>query len=503
MDKPVSDRGAALPALCVGAMLVFALVLLAIGAVRLPFWYDESLTVRLSRLGSVAELWRAVTAGFEFTPPLIYVATKATRLLPGPETLTARIPGLAGFAFLSVFLFIFLERRLGAWFASAAVVLLPLADYTVRYAIEARAYMLLLGVSAIALVCWQSTVDRRSRLAPLGLACSVAAALLLHVWAILLPLALTAGEAVEFLRTRRLRWRVIGPLIAAAPALGVYPVLLRASKTVIFGGPAYAPTPDKLYAAFRSDVPRPRVVVAVVAATLVAGWWARRGAREKADAARGLDPPEIAVFGALLASPVVPYLYATVSAGAFMTRYAVFALPALAALIGALLFAIGGGQRLAGQSATLVALLGVWLYFPAKVPTAGTQSAALESLTASSGLLDADVPLVLVNPVDVLAFDDQATDAQRARAVYVADSGLALKYTGTNGIDLGYERGEPFLNVGVRRVSYDDLTRGRSRLYLLGKWQALSWLPQRLRDDGWALEERGGTPPAPVFEALR
>ena len=168
MAKPASDRGVALPALCVGAMLVFALVLLALGAARLPFWYDESLTVRLSRLDSVADLWRAVTAGFEFTPPLIYVATKATRLLPGPETLTARIPGLAGFVLLSVFLFIFLERRLGAWFASAAVLLLPLADYTVRYAIEARAYMLLLGVSAIALVCWQSTVDRRSRLAPSG-----------------------------------------------------------------------------------------------------------------------------------------------------------------------------------------------------------------------------------------------------------------------------------------------------------------------------------------------
>ena len=507
MAKAASERGALLPALCVGSTVVFALVLLALSAARLPFWYDESLTVRLSRLGSIAELWRAVTAGFEFTPPLIYVATKATRLLPGPETLTARIPGLAGFVLLSVFLFIFLERRLGAWFASAAVVLLPLADYTVRYAIEARAYMLLLGVSAIALVCWQSTVDRRSRLAPFGLACSVAAALLLHVWAILLPLALTLGEAVEFLRTRRLRWRVIWPLIAASPALAVYPILLGASKTVIFGGPAYAPTSDKLYAAFRSDVPRPRVVVAVVAATFVAGWCARKGAREQGaremETPRGLEPAEIAVFGALLASPVVPYLYATVSAGAFMTRYAVFALPAMVALIGAVLFAIGGGQRLAGQSATLVALLGVWLYFPAKVPTAGSQSAALESLTASSGLLDADVPLVLVNPVDVLAFDDQATDAERGRAVYVADSTLALKYTGTNGIDLGYERGQPFLNVGVRRVSYDDLTRGRSRLYLLGKWQALSWLPQRLRDDGWALAERGGIPPAPIFEALR
>ena len=55
MAKPASDHGVALPALFVGAMLVFALVLLALGAARLPFWYDESLTVRLSRLDSVAD----------------------------------------------------------------------------------------------------------------------------------------------------------------------------------------------------------------------------------------------------------------------------------------------------------------------------------------------------------------------------------------------------------------------------------------------------------------
>ena len=113
------------------------------------------------------------------------------------------------------------------------------------------------------------------------------------------------------------------------------------------------------------------------------------------------------------------------------------------------------------------------------------------------------MPLVLVNPVDVTAFDEQASDADRARAVFVADSALALKYTGTNGIDLGYERGEPYLKSGVRRLSYDELTRDHTRLYLLGKWQALSWLPQRLKDDGWTLEEIGGTRQAPIFEARK
>ena len=497
---PRSAISTALPVLCLGAVIAFTVSLLARSAAHLPFWYDESLTVRLSRLGSVGELWRAVTAGFEFTPPLIYLVTKITRLLPGPETLTARIPGLAGFVLLAVFLFIFLCRRLGPWFALAAVSLLPLADYTVRYAIEARAYMLLLGVSAVALVCWQSTADRRSRLAPVWLTVTVAIALLLHVWAILLPLALAVGEAVETLRTRRIRWRVVGALLAAAPALAIHPILLRASRTVIFGGAAYSPTLDKLYTAFRSDVPRPRVVAAMLVVAAVAGWWARRAESEEPGATRGLEPSEWSAMTMLLLSPLVPYAYAELSAGAFMTRYAMFALPAVIALVGAIVCAVAGGRRLAGQGAALVAILGVWLYLPPKIPTAGSQSAALDSLTASSGALDASVPLVLVNPVDVLAFDDQAPDVERARAVFVADSALALEYTGTNGIDLGYERGEPYLNVRVRRLSYDDLTRGRTRLYLLGKWQALSWLPQRLKDDGWVLEEIGGTRPAPIFE---
>jgi len=496
-------RDAIVPALGLAAVILFTVGLLARSAARLPFWYDESLTVRLSRLGGVGELWEAVTAGFEFTPPLIYLVTKATRLLPGPETLTARIPGLAGFALLAVFLFIFLRRRLGPWFALAAVALLPLSAYTVRYAIEARAYMLLLGVSAVALVAWQSIGDRRSRFAQVVLALAVATALLLHVWAILLPFALVVGEAVEWLRTRRIRWRVVSALAAALPALVIHPILLRASRTVVFSGAAYEPTLDKLYDAFRSDVPRPRVVVAALVAAAVGGWWARRRGENPAATFRGLGPSELAVTGTLLLSPLVPYIYAELNAAAFMTRYALFGLPAGAALIGAAFFALGGGRVLAGQCAAIAVLVGVWLYLPPKIPTAGSQSAALESLAASAGSLDVSVPLVLVNPVDVLAFDDQAPDAARARAVFVADSALALKYTGTNGIDLGYERGESYLNVRVRRLSYDDLTRGRTRLYLLGKWQALSWLPQRLKDDGWVLEEIGGTRPAPIFEGRR
>lgn len=495
----------AVAGLCVAALLAFSLWLFGRAAARLPFWYDESLTVRLSRLPIPGELWRALTAGIEFNPPLIYIVTKYTRLLPAPETLAARVPGLTGFAVLVCALFVFLRRRIGSWFALAAVALIPLADYTIRYAIEARAYMLVLGVSAGALVCWQSAAAERSRSpASIGLGLTVGAALLLHLWAIILPLALTAGELVEWIRTRALRWRVVLPLIAASPVLGIYPVLLRASRTVVFGGPAYEPTIDKLYAAFRSDVPRLRVVAAVLVTAGAVGLWRRRRGTASPRHTASLQPAEIAVVLVLLVSPLIPYLYASAATGAFMTRYALFALPAGVCVLGALMQFVGRGDSRAGQAAAAVALSGVLLYLPPKVPTTGSQSGSVETLAVLGASLDHAVPLVLVNPVDVTAFDEQAGESLRQRAIFVADPDLALRYTRTNGIDLGYVRGAPFLKLKVRQLSYDELTRSNDRLYLIGKWQALSWVPQKLQDDGWTMSPIAGSlPQAPVFEARR
>jgi hypothetical protein len=205
----------------------------------------------------------------------------------------------------------------------------------------------------------------------------------------------------------------------------------------------------------------------------------------------------------LLLSPLVPYAYASAAAGAFMTRYALFGLPAVAVLIAAALHRAGNAQRAAAVAAATVVLAGVWLYVPPKVPSAGSQNAALQSVAAASDRLAPGVPLVLVNPIDVTAVDEQADDALRRRFVYVADPALALQYTGTNGIDLGYLRGERYLNVQITRLSYEALVSGRDRLYLVGKEQSLSWLPQRLRDEGWTLTGVGGTRQAPIVEAAR
>lgn len=494
------------PALFLTALVTFSVVLFGRFALHVPFWYDESLTLRLSRL-DLRDLWHALTAGFEFNPPLIYLLTRAGRALPGPETLTARIPGLAGYALLLVSMFAFMRRRLGAWFGLAATGVMPLMPYTIRYAVEARAYMLVLGVSGCALVCWQRAGDRGSWGARIGLAVCTAVALLLHVWALLLPMALLAGEIVHWIQTRRLRGRVLWPLAAVAPVIALYPPLLRASRTVVFGGPVYGPSLDKLSAAFMSDLPRPRVLLAAFVATWLASIWASRrrpaDAGANPEAATGFQPWEITALLVLLVSPVVPYLYAAVAKGAFMTRYALFGVPAGAACMGALLRWIGAGRSAAGQTAAAVVLTGVVLYFPPKVAVPDAGNPVVKSVTQVGASLDPAVPLVLVNPIDVTEVDEQAPPELLRRMAFVADPDLALRYTGTNGIDLGYIRGEPYLRLDVQRLSYGELTSRYSRVYLVGKWQALSWLPECLKDAGWSVRAIGGTRQVPVFEARR
>ena len=136
--------------------------------------------------------------------------------------------------------------------------------------------MAVLGVSAVALVCWQALADRFSWRAAAGLAVSTASALALHVWAVLLPVALLAGEAVEVFRT------AASPLASSVVTGCCQPAVDRVSlarshiEVHHLRGPVYAPTPDKLVAAFRSDLPRLRIMVTLTIVACVMGWWQAR-----------------------------------------------------------------------------------------------------------------------------------------------------------------------------------------------------------------------------------
>jgi len=476
---------------------------------RVPLWYDEMFTVRLSALGGVRELWRALSAGFDFNPPGLYVVTRIARLLPVADPLNARLPALFGFALVMFTMFVFLQRRVGSAVATAALALMPLANFVERYAIEARAYMLLLGVSGCAIVCWQAigeSTGRRRLFAAAGLAIAVAVALTLHVWSIILPAAVIAAEGVILIQTGRVRWIVLTALVAAAPVLTMYPTLLAASRTAAFTNEVYAPSAAKVLSALLTIMPRLRAVALVALTVVVVRLGGRMMARSDAEAAPapGLLPAERALLIALALSPLIPYGYALVTNGAFMTRYAVYAVIGVAGLLADGLHLFSHRTTTAGAAAAVVASAVLWAYLPARVMVGpGEEVPSLRVLRGLDRTAMEDAPLVLVNPLDVIAIDERSADRDRRDLTFVADAASARRYTGTDLVDLSYLRGEPYLHMRIPRTTYVSLTTGSKRLYLLGEWKSLTWLPQRLSDDGWTLNHIGGTAEAPLFEAMR
>jgi len=145
----------------------------------------------------------------------------------GDGEISVRIPAILGFWVFCLCLFRFTSKRVGIYYALAAL-LLPTVLETYYYSVEARAYGPELAFCGLALVAWQAAAERSRRFLALpGLALSMAAALLCHYYAALLYLPLAGGEAVRLYHNRKIDWGVW-----AALAAGGAPILWRISTVV-------------------------------------------------------------------------------------------------------------------------------------------------------------------------------------------------------------------------------------------------------------------------------
>jgi hypothetical protein len=481
-----------------------ALYQLGAVASTLPYWYDELLTVRLASLSSVAELWSALTAGFDFNPPLNYVLTSIARtVLADADPLSARLPALAGLALLMTGLFAALERRVGSWFALAAVAPVLLTSLAIGHSTDARPYMPLAGVAAWAVYFRDRATTGTARWAAslVGLAVTVAAALLLHVWGVLLLMALFAGEMAFAARHRRVRTGTIVALTAATPVLILYLPLIAGARGLVFDNDVYAPTLAKLAQVFLDILPPLRFAATIVGTAVAAGIWRNRSRRTSGDV--GLTADETVVAVLLLVSPLVPYVYAVATEGVFMSRYGALAIVGGVTLAAPVLRRLARGDERAGVLAAGVAVISVLLYLPSRLDrNLPSEPTAVRSLESAASGLDPAIPILLVNPTDVLPFDERAADTWRRRSYYAADGDMAVRYTGTNAIDVGYVRGAPYLKLRMNRLATEDLDR-MPRVYLLGRQQALSWVPQHLEAGGWTMTLVGGLPSCPIYLATR
>jgi cytochrome b561 len=159
--------------------------------------------------------------------PLLYHALSygAMQVL-GAGALAQRLPALGGFLLMQVCLFFFV-RNLAGDRAGAVAAAFPAVTATLFYAVEGRPYGLMLGLYALALLCWQEAGNREQGAgnrgrgwALVGLALALAATINAHYFGILLLVPVCAAEAWRTLARRRIGLRNDWPM-AAAIAVGM------------------------------------------------------------------------------------------------------------------------------------------------------------------------------------------------------------------------------------------------------------------------------------------
>ena len=118
------------------------------------FWFDEILTLRVSEAALGPDLWQAMTAGFEFNPPLAYLALKASESVYGRAELTSRFPFIFA-AVLSLSLIFLIQARKNDPWAGIWAILFIFSTEAFSYFYEARGYIFVLCSALIAWFCYE------------------------------------------------------------------------------------------------------------------------------------------------------------------------------------------------------------------------------------------------------------------------------------------------------------------------------------------------------------
>lgn len=314
-------------------------------ASRKLFWFDEIFTVYLSNLPDLRSLWKALTHGVDFNPPLLYIFTRISEGLLGHGRLGARFPEILGFWVFCLCLFRFVSFRTDALGGFIAMTV-PLITPAYWYAYEARSYGIVLGFCGVALICWQAAGQRTEHRWWLlaGLGAALFCALSAHSYAVLLFVPFVIGELTRTLVLRRADWKlwlaILAPILAVLFSLP----LLHQAKSILTGQFSASVT-----AIFRTYLFLFAPAAGVWAAILLLfcidrvagddrhapGQSAEPRMRETRHALNSLTACELAVVLAFLAIPFFSFLAARVNHAPVLPRYRLIAVAGLACLLGA------------------------------------------------------------------------------------------------------------------------------------------------------------------------
>jgi hypothetical protein len=310
-----------------------------------------------------------------------------------------------------------------------------------KYVFFARAYALVLGFSAIALLCWQWATEGRCRVPALvGLCVSLAAAVSSHYYAVLSIFPLGLGEVVRSIRRKKIDagiWLALG--LSLFPLLLFLPLIESARKfaphfwtkphwsSIIFYYPYSLLSPSAV----------PLLLIFLVIVSYTAFFRPDSGVRGPR-VGRRIPVHELAAVVGFLLIPAVETVLAKTVVGAYEDRCA------LAAVIG-LSIAVAWGLYSALDAKLAPAfglgLLLIGFLVARQVHTFRREAVVRSDRTSSYVFLEAHArgpaPIVISNPQSFAELTYHSPQDVGPRLLYLADPRMGIQHTGTNDLEQG------------------------------------------------------------------
>ena len=478
-------------ALPVAALTVLFLANVVPYARSKPFWHDEIYTILLSRLPTLADTWNASVDGVDLSPPLNLWLTRAVHLVAPVGHVWTRMPAMGGFYLAMLLVFAVLRRRTGTgWAVTAALLMFFTAGF--RYAAEARAYGLMMGLAALALYAWmEATAGRRRMTHAVLLFVALAASLWNHYFGVLVFAPIAAGELARAVRHRRFDPATSTAILLACVAAVPLMALLRtaaAHRATYWARPPDFSFVRQSYQFLLAPLLEP--TFAAVAVLIVVAAFVRAGRPES----RRSVPWHESI--ALTVAVLLPFLAFAVGRGfgiPVVPRYLLSTIPGFVIAIAMTLWRIDR-QDSGAQTAACTCLVLLAIAAPInpdrprfRDPVA-TRPLLLDSLHSPS-------PTVISGGVQFLEFWYYAPTASKSRMLYLADPVAAFERSGSDTIERGYLALARWTALPVEPFAGFVETHRSFRVYETNAGSLTSQLETRA-----ALEEIGHEPGGRLYQ---
>jgi 4-amino-4-deoxy-L-arabinose transferase-like glycosyltransferase len=318
---------------------------------------DEMYQFQTDSVASLAHLVQVQkTWPISLDPLLDHALAHGALQVFGVSAFAERLPALAGFLLMQVCLFLLVRNWAGDR-AGVVAAAFPAVTATLYYSAEGRPYGLLLGLYALALLCWQVAGKREQGIrdgeqgiadggrgwALVGLAVAIAATINTHYFGILLLVPVCAAEAWRTLTRRRIDWAMYGAIFVGMLGFLAARPFMRAAgefrKNYYNGGGVGLHDITRAYRTLFVDYTQMAmrwqhvwmVVLVLFAVGLVWGCW--RFWRGGSTPPKRMAQADWVLLLALAALPFCGYLLARFVTHSIEVRYVLGALVALSAML--------------------------------------------------------------------------------------------------------------------------------------------------------------------------